>query len=148
MLIRDPQEDFKPQALLSTNLAYMPEQILSWFVRRCTMEVTFEEARAHLGMETQRQWNDRAIARATPALLSLYSSITLTAHLLLEKGATCVRSTAWYRKTHPTFSDAMALVRRQLWAHLHFSTSQQETDMIKIPRALFERVIDAVCYAA
>jgi len=148
VLIRDPQEDFKPQALLSTNLAYTPEQILPWFVRRWTMEVTFEEARAHLGMETQRQWNDRAIARTTPALLSLYSIVTLTAHLLIDKGATCVRSMAWYRKTRPTFSDALALVRRQLWDHLHFSMSQQEADMIKIPHALFERFIDAVCYAA
>jgi len=148
ILIRDPHERFKPQALLSTNLDYTPEQILPWFVRRWTMEVTFEEARAHLGMETQRQWNDRAIARTTPALLSLYSIITLNAHLLIEKGMTSVRSTAWYRKTRPTFSDAIALVRRQLWEHLHFSTSQQETDMIKIPRALFERFIDAVCYAA
>jgi hypothetical protein len=80
--------------------------------------------------------------------LSLYSIITLTAHLLIEKGATYVRSTAWYRKTRPTFSDAIALVRRQLWDHLHFSTSLQETDMIQIPRALFERFMDAVCYAA
>ena len=148
MLIRDPQEAFKPQALLSTNLVYTPEQILPWFVRRWTMEVTCEEARAHLGMETQRQWNERAIARTTPALLSLYSIVTLTAHLLIEKGATCVRSTTWYRNTRPTFSDALALVRRQLWDHLHFPMSHQETDMIKIPRALFERFIDAVCYAA
>jgi hypothetical protein len=148
VLIRDPQEHFKPQALLSTNLEHTPEQMLTWFVRRWTMEVTFEEARAHLGMETQRQWNDRAIARTTPALLSLYSIITLTAQLLIEKGATCVRNTAWYRKTRPTFSDAIALVRRQLWEHIHFSTSLQQTDLIKMPRALFERFIDAVCYAA
>jgi DDE superfamily endonuclease len=148
VLIRDPQACFKPQALLSTNLERTCEQILAWFVRRWTMEVTLEEARAHLGMETQRQWNDRAIARTTPALLTLYSIITLTAHLLIEKGATCVRSTAWYRKTHPTFSDAIALVRRQLWAHLHFSTSQQETDMIQIPRVLLERFTEALCYAA
>jgi DDE superfamily endonuclease len=148
VLIRDPQKCFKPQALLSTNLAHTAVQILTWFVRRWTLEVTFEEARAHLGMETQRQWNDRAIARTTPALLSLYAIITLTAQLLIEKGATCVRSTAWYRKTRPTFADAIALVRRQLWEHIHFSTSLQTTDMIKIPRELFERFIDAVCYAA
>jgi DDE superfamily endonuclease len=148
VLIRDPHERFKPQALLSTNLEHTSAQMLAWFVRRWTMEVTFEEARAHLGMETQRQWNDRAIARATPALLSLYSIITLTAHLLIEKGATCVRSTAWYSKTHPTFSDAIALVRRQLWEHIHFSTSHQETDMIQIPRTLLERFTDALCYAA
>ena len=148
VLIRDPHERFKPQALLSTDLEHTPEQMLTWFVRRWTMEVTFEEARAHLGMETQRQWNERAIARTTPALLSLYAIITLTAHLLIEKGATCVRSTAWYRKTRPTFSDAMALVRRHLWDHLHFSMSQQETDMIKIPRVLLERFTEALCYAA
>ena len=87
---------------------------MAWFVRRWTMDVILEEARAHLGMETQRQWNDRAIARTTPALLSLYSLITLTAHLLIEKGPTCVRSTAWYGKTRPTFSDAIAWVRRLL----------------------------------
>ena len=148
VLIRDPQGCFKPQALLSTNVAPAPAQILTWFVRRWTMEVTFEEARAHLGLETQGQWNDRAIARTTPALRSLYTIITLTAQLLIEKGATCVRSTAWYRKTRPTFADAIALVRRQLWEHIHFSTSPQETEMIKIPRALFDRFIDAVCYAA
>src|SRR5262245_23021814 len=147
VLIRDPQERFKPPAVLSTNVAHTCAQMLAWFVRRWTMAVTFEEARAHLGMETQRQWNDQAIARATPALLSLYSIITLTAQLLIEKGATCVRSTAWYRKTRPTFADAIALVRRQLWEHLHFSMSHQETDMIQIPRALFECFIDAVCYA-
>jgi hypothetical protein len=148
VLIRDPHKRFKPQALLSTNLAHTPEQMLTWFVQRWTLEVTFEEARAHLGMETQRQWSDRAIARTTPALLSLYSIITLTTQLLIEKGVTCVRSTAWYHKTHPTFSDAIALVRRQLWEHIHFSTSPQETEMIKIPRVLFDRFIDAVCYAA
>lgn len=148
VLIRDPHKRFKPQALLSTNLEHTPAQMLPWFVRRWTMEVTFEEARAHLGMETQRQWNDRAIARTTPALLSLYSIITLTTQLLIEQGATCVRSTAWYRKTRLTFSDALALVRRQLWDHLHFSMSHQETDMIQIPRELFERFMDAVCYAA
>jgi hypothetical protein len=85
VLIRDPQRVFAPQALRSTHLAYTPEQIVSWVVRRWTMEVTCEEARAHLGMETPRQWKARAIARTTPALLSLDSIVTLTAHLLLAK---------------------------------------------------------------
>ena len=80
--------------------------------------------------------------------MSLYSIITLTAHLLIEKGETWVRSTAWYGKTRPTFADAIAWVRRHLWEHLHFSMSQQETDMIQIPRALLERFTEALCYAA
>jgi hypothetical protein len=109
VLIRDPQQRFKSQAL-STDLDHSAHQILTRFVRRWTMAVTSEEARAHLGIETQRQWNDRAIARTTPALLSLFSIITLTAHLLIEQGARSVRRTAWYAKILPTFSDAMAWV--------------------------------------
>jgi hypothetical protein len=148
VLIRDPKKAFKPPALLSTKLVHTPEQRLNWVVRRWTMEVTFEEVQTHRGMETQRQWTARAIVRTTPALLSLYSLITLTAQRLLEQGATCLRSTAWYRKTRPTFADALAWVRCHVWDHTHFSMSQQETDMIKVPRALCERFIDAVCYAA
>ncbi len=81
-------------------------------------------------------------------MLSQFSIITLVAHFLIEKGTSSVRSTAWYTKTDPTFSDAIALVRRHLWDHIHFSTSQQEVDMIKIPRALFERFMEAMSYAA
>ena len=148
VLIRAPHKRFKAQALLSTNLAHTLEQMLTWFAQRWTLEVTLEEARAHLGMETQRHWSARAIARTTPALLSLSSIVTLTAQQLIDKGETYVRNTAWYSKTRPTFSDAMALVRRQLGEHLHFSTSPQETEMIKIPRALLERFTEALCYAA
>jgi hypothetical protein len=126
VLIRDPKKAFKPPALLSTKLVHTPEQRLNWVVRRWTMEVTFEEVQTHRGMETQRQWTARAIVRTTPALLSLYSLITLTAQRLLEQGATCLRSTAWYRKTRPTFADALAWVRCHVWDHTHFSMSQQQ----------------------
>ena len=99
-------------------------------------------------METQRQWHDRAIARATPALLSLYSIIPLTAHLRIAKGTTGVRSTAWYGKTRPPCAEAIAWVRRLLWEHIHVSLSPQETEMIQLPRALLERFTGALCYAA
>ena len=73
----------------------------------------FEELRAHLGMETQRQWSERAIARTTPALFGLFSLVTLTADVLIEQqGGILPRTTAWYAKTNPTFADAIALVRR------------------------------------
>lgn len=147
-LIRDPPKGFEPQALLSTNLDHPPTQILTGFIRRWPMAVTREEARAHLGMETQRQWHARAMARTTPAWLSLDALITLTAPQLLRKASTIVRVTAWDANMRPTFADAMALVRRHLWDHLHCSTSQHETNMIKIPRVLFDRFMDVVCYAA
>jgi DDE superfamily endonuclease len=75
LLIRDPQGEFAPQALVTTQLDHTPSQLLEWFVRRWTMEVTFEEARTHLGIETQRQWSDLAISRTTPALFGLYSLV-------------------------------------------------------------------------
>jgi hypothetical protein len=148
VLIRDPQGKFEPQALLSTTLDYTPDQIIAWFVRRWTMEVTCAEARAHLGIETQRQWNDRAIARTTPALFALYSLVALMAHTLIQPEARMIRASAWYAKERPTFSDAIALVRRSLWTQGHFSTSGQQADLIKIPRSLLERLTDVVCYAA
>jgi len=148
VLVRDPQGKHDPQALLSTHVEHTPLQILTWFVRRWRMEVTFEEARAHMGMETQRQWSDLAIARTTPVLLGLFSLVTLMADRLGIRQTIPVRLAAWYTKELPTFADAIALVRRCLWSSCHFSTSGQNSDVVKIPRALLERLTDAVCYAA
>lgn len=148
ILIRDPQGEFEPQALVTTQRDHAPAQALEWFVRRWTMEVTLEEARAHLGIETQRQWNDWAIRRTTPALLGLYSLVTLMAHALLQVEARVVCSAAWYAKVRPTFSDALAVVRRELWSTCHFAMSESHAEMVKIPRSIFERLTDTVCYAA
>lgn len=148
VLIRDPQGEFEPQALVTTHLEHTPLQLLEWFVRRWTMEVTFEEARAHLGLETQRQWNDLAIGRTTPALFGLYSLVVLMAHALRQTDLPVVRTAAWYAKTRPTFSDALAVVRRELWSHGHFSTSSAKPEVVEIPRSVWERLTDAVCYAA
>jgi hypothetical protein len=148
VLIRDPSGEFEPQALLSTNLDHTPLQILGWFVRRWRMEVTFEEARAHTGIETQRQWSDTAIARTTPALFGLFSVVTLMADQLIKAEVKPVRTAAWYAKQKPTFADAIAIVRRCLWNGYHFSTSSQGSDVIKVPRSLLERLTEAVCYAA
>ncbi len=123
VLIRDLREEFEPQALLSTNLKHTPRQILTWFIRRWRLEVTFEEARAHLGIEPQRQWNDLAIARTRPVLFGLFSLVTLMAHALIKTEAQPVRQAAWYQKEQPTFADAMAMVRCCLWSSCHFSMS-------------------------
>jgi hypothetical protein len=148
VLIRDPQGEFAPQALVTTQLEHAPAQMLEWFVRRWTMEVTLEEARAHLGIETQRQWNDWAIQRTTPALFGLYALVTLMAHALLQAEARVVRTAAWYAKVRPTFSDALAVVRRELWSSCYFAISESHAEMVKIPRSVFERLTDTVCYAA
>jgi hypothetical protein len=150
VLIRDPQEKFEPQALLCTDLAAEPARILSWFVLRWKMEVTFQEARRHLGVETQRQWSELAIRRTTPALLALFSLVTLLAHRRMARSTQTPRRAAWYRKPYPTFCDALALVRRELWAQEEtFCGSAQEKDMVKVPRAFVEHLTETLCcYAA
>ena len=148
VLIRDPKGEFKSQALLCTDLNANPLQIVKWFVLRWRVEVTFQEVRAHLGVETQRQWSDLAIARITPALLGLFSLVTLLAHQLAIRDRLPVRRAAWYAKQWPTFSDALAAVRYRLGYQRDFHTSLSNTDMVKIPRSLLTRFIDTLCYAA
>jgi hypothetical protein len=148
VLIRDPQEGFATQALSCTDLAAEARQIISWFVRRWQMETTFQEVRQRLGFETQRHWSEKAIRRTAPALLGLFSLVTLFAHRHMAKGADSARQTAWYRKPHPTFSDALAQVRKELWAREGFCGSPGEADTVKVPREFIERLTDTVCYAA
>ena len=146
--MRDPLGKFQPQALLCTNQEYSPTQILEWFARRWLLEVTFEETRAHLGVETQRQWSD---ARNCPHNTYIIGIIFFSDYFGAPNTQTdyswTVRQTIWYSKSLPTFSDALALVRRFLWAST-FSMSPEPTEMIKVPRALFERLRDIAVYAA
>ena len=148
VLIRDPLKQFEDQALLCTDSQATPAFILDCFVQRWQVEVTFEEARAHLGVETQRQWSDKAIARTTPCLLALYSLVTLAAQPLFSTGQLYRRCAAWYLKPQATFSDTIACVRGDLWSHAYFSTSHDEVDVVKIPRPLVDRFIDSLCYTA
>jgi hypothetical protein len=148
VLIRDPWGQFRPQALLCTDVNATPEQIVSWFVHRWRLETTYEEVRAHLGVETQRQWNELAIARTTPVLLGLFSLVTLMAHRQHARGALWVRQAAWYIKDRATFADALASVRRELWPWALSLRCASEEDREKLPWLLLERFADTLCYAA
>lgn len=148
VLMKDPKGKFKPQALLCTDLSAEAEQILKWFRARWQVEVTFEEVRAHLGVESQRQWSPLAILRTTPALMALFSIVTILAHQWQTQHPFDLPQTAWYKKSLPTFSDALAVVRQQLWRLQLFQRSESEPDTIKIPRELFNTWSDLLCYAA
>ena len=148
LLVRDPIGTFKPQAFLCTDCDAGADEILSWFVRRWTIEVTFAEVRRHLGVETQRQWSDKAIARTTPVLLGLFSIVALQVDVMVRSQTLIVRSAGWYRKERITFSDALAAVRRQLWTVTSFQTSPPLADTLKISRHLYDRMADLACYAA
>jgi len=138
VLVRDPLGRFDPQALLCTDLEHAPEQVLRWFVQRWRLEVTFQEARAHLGVETQRQWSDLAIARTTPCLLGLFSLVALLAARLGPAQRRTAASSAWYRKQRPTFSDTLAAARRQFCCERGLLLSRHAGETTKLRPALRE----------
>jgi hypothetical protein len=148
VLVRDPTGRRDPQAFLCTDLTAAPETILGWYVGRWSMETTFEESRLHLGVETQRQWSDPAIARTTPALFGLFSLVTLWAADARIVPTLRARDAAWYHKAEPTFSDAIAAVRRAFWAAPNLPTSREDRDLVEIPAALWNRCAQTLAFAA
>lgn len=115
VLVVDPTGQMSPLPLMSTDLHMTAEQIIELYIDRWSIEVTFEESREHLGVETQRQWSDKAIARSTPILLGLYSVVCLAANRIGQSKVVEAEKTAWYRKEHATFSDLLRTVRMGLW---------------------------------
>ena len=145
MLTRDPSGKRPPKAIFSTDPTQTAEQIICDEISRWSLEVTFEEGRAHLGIETQRQWSDRAIERSTPLLFGLYSLVTLFGRALHPKGHIPVAQTAWYRKHTATFLDVLALVRQHLWGYGTFPTSPADPGVVLVPRSTLERWSAAIC---
>lgn len=119
---------------------------VKWFVLRWCLEVTFHEVREHLGVETQRQWSDLVIQRTTPTLLALFSLVTLIAHHQAQHRKLPIRQAAWYQKAQPTFSDALAVVRRQIWQQECFPQVGLSADNAKPASAIQERLLSALCY--
>jgi hypothetical protein len=148
VLVRDPSRKFKAAAFCCTDLSVEAEQILAWYVMRWNVEVTFEECRAHLGVETQRQWSDKAIERSTPALLGLFSLVVLLAHHLTAHQPLPTRTAVWYTKPEATFSDVLAYVRRHLWQHVKLVNSRPDTRLVYLPLSALDALLEVVSYVA
>ena len=150
VLVRDPQGRLSPYALFCTDPEVDAPAILAAYLHRWNVEVTFEEARAHLGLATQRQWTTRAVSRTTPCLLGLFSVIVLMAQAAHPERLP-TRQAAWYPKSEATFSDALAAARRELWATCvnRNSPAPSGTPLLANPPAqLLSFLVDAACYAA
>ena len=145
VLTRDPEGKLEPRAYFSTNQAQCAAEIGEDFVKRWPIEVTYEESRAHLGVETQRQWSDLASERSTPCLLGLYSLVVLIGHALHPDGKIPRKLAAWYPKPQATFSDVLASVRRHWWSNLTLQTSASHPDVCLVPRTDLTRLIQAAC---
>lgn len=148
VIVRDPLARFAPPYLFAADVAAPGARTVSWFVLRWREEVTFAEVRAHLGVETQRQWSALAIARTTTALLGLFSVVTLFAHQVLREQALPVRTAAWYCKREATFADTIAFVRQHLWRTVKFLASPLRTGPVTRSAVVLEGLIDSLCYAA
>ena len=151
VLVVDPTGKLDPLPLMSTDPLMTPARMIELFIDRWGLEVTFEETREHLGVETQRQWSDRAIARSTPVLMGLYSSVCLMANLLRREGLLKVEATAWHQKEHVTFSDMLRAVRMVIWRHNLISGKAKITpslenitpEMAEWAEAIIKRVLQA-----
>jgi hypothetical protein len=145
VLVRDGDGDKPPQAFLCTDTVADPVAILGWFVRRWRVEVTLAEVRRRLGVETQRQWSDLAILRTTPALLGLFSLVTLWADRIRADRGILPERVRWYPKAEPTFSDALAVVRRELWTAPTFAGSRDYRDAPKLSADVLNRLLLIAC---
>jgi len=148
VLVRDPLGKFDPQAFLCTDQTVSALQILAWYVLRWNVEVTFEEVRAHLGFESQRQWSDLAIARTSPIILGLFSFVTVAAQHLTQGQNLPIRSSSWYTKQEATFADVLAFVRGYIWQHGKLFQSPFNAGLQKIPRSALNNLVEAIYYAA
>jgi len=145
VLTRDPEGKRPVKALLCTNQALSAETIMRTFMHRWPLETTFEESRAQLGVETQRQWSDLAIERTTPLVFALYSLVTLAGWQMAHAGVLQVEQTAWYDKSHATFHDVLASLRRQLWLAGSNQTSSANPDVALLPPSRLDRLLYAAC---
>ena len=146
-LTRDPAGRLEPRAYFSTRPGDEAASIVAEFVKRWPIGVTFEETRAHLGVETQRQRSDVAIERETPCLLGLYSVVAAPGEALRRAPPIAIRAAAWYAKGEATFSDVLAAVGRECRGFLDIRTSQRDPSDAEIPRPQLDRLLNAVCYA-
>lgn len=146
VVLKDPNGQFESAALMSTDVTLSALEIITEFVKRWAIEVTFREAREHFGIETQRQWSNKAIARETPALFALYSIVILIG---LQLGKIPVRTAAWYSKQCNTFSDVLVEVRRILWRDKYFLQVVETGDLIEMftQEGFVEEIVDHLAEA-
>ena len=132
VLVVDPTGEMDPLPLMSTDVILTAIKIIELYVDRWGLEVTFQEAREHLGVETQKQWSDKAIARTTPILMALYTMVCLIGHRLHEEAPLLAEKAAWYDKEKVTFSDLLKAVRTVLWKDNLFFRKEFADPSLKI----------------
>ncbi len=150
VLVQDPASN-RVEAFFSSNINMDAINIVETFVLRWNIEVTFEEVRAHLGVETQRQWSEKAIKRTTPVLMGLFSLVCLIAEAQnkLKNDLIQTATAAWYDKEGlATFGDVLVYVKRLIIQEKYLNDSAINDDFVQIPRQKWEVLINNYLLAA
>ena len=146
--VKDLQGTHRDEYFYSTDVRLAPEEIVSLYTRRWSLETTFQEVRAHLGFETTRQRVARSVLRTAPLLLGLFSVVCLIYAQHARGHRVSAGQRPWYIKTEPTFSDALAAVRRMFWSETILKGSSIHRGPTKLPRKLRETLLDHLSLAA
>jgi hypothetical protein len=148
VFVHDIQGTHRDEYFYTTDTSLSAEQIASWFTSRWPIETTFQEVRTHLGFETPRQYVAKSVLRTAPCLLGLFSVVCL----IFAEHTRChriqVRRTEWYVKAEPTFSDAIAAVRRLFWQQTIFEKASYHKGFKKLSPKLRNLLLDYLSQAA
>ena len=147
VFVRDVEGTHRDEYFYSSDPSLCPEQIVSLYTARWSIEVTFQEVRTHLGFTTPRNRSKKSVLRTGPCLLGLYSLVSLIhARALGGTTATPLR-TPWYAKPDATFSDALRGVRWLCWESV-LKESLGHAGVAKLPRRLRLTLLDHLSRAA
>jgi hypothetical protein len=90
-----------------------PAQVLAWYARRWSVEVTIRDAKQELGLAQPQARVERAVRRLAPTLLLTYSLVVLWFARDGHRGWRPPRH-AWYpSKRHASFADMLTALRRR-----------------------------------
>jgi hypothetical protein len=147
VFVHDRDGTHRDEYFFSTDPEMTPQRIIETFTGRWSIETTFQEMRAYLGLETTRGWCEQTVLRAAPCLFGLYSVIAL---LYAQLPANRTRSAIieWPGKSDRTFSDAITAVRRWLWMDWAFVTPDHQETFSKLSRPIRAVLLYALAPAA
>ena len=148
VFVHDIQGTHRDDYFYTTDTRLSLQQIVSWFTARWPIETTFQEMRTHLGFETPRQYVAKSVLRTAPCLLGLFSIVCLIFAKHIRNHRIEVRNTQWYSKAEPTFSDAIATIRRLFWQKTIFEQASYHNGFQKLSPKLRNLLLDYLSQAA
>lgn len=142
VFVHDLTGTHRDEYFFTTDVGLPPVAVVSDYTGRWNIETTFEELRAHLGLETTRGWCRPTVLRAAPCLFGLYTVVALL-YQALPAAKRC-GGVAWPGKAGITFSDALTAVRRWLWEEWLFPQASGEPVIQKLPEPLRDIILSGL----